>query len=372
VTPLTSAVLERVQGTVFVLAGSEKSAARSGRIFSAGEGLQTAGAGSLAALRCPDGTWIELGADTTVKDMAAAAGDTSKAGRLAVEAGTLRAQVTPRAADRPLVFTTPHADAVVLGTRLALSVKPESTRLEVREGRVLMTRRGDGSETEVESGQFAVAAAGTPLKPGSLVRLLAFQDGVSPAEKYAGTRDTTLSRNVEFPEGLGAQKTCRVTGPNPRGTHRDAAALIRWDLTAIPPGSTVVSVVLTVDVQGKAARQPFQVFELKRPWEEHEATWATASAQLAWERRGAQGPTDRAAPAIGSAPFPVSEGPLAIPLSPQGVSAVQGWVNRPAANFGFLLANEVTPDGVVFSSREAETAGRRPKLVVSFIPPDGP
>jgi hypothetical protein len=250
-------------------------------------------------------------------------------------------------------------------------VRPESTRLEVREGRVRLTRRGDGSETDVDAGQFAVAAAGAPLKPGSLVRLLSFQDGVSPTEKYAGTRDTTLARNVEFPEGLGAQKTCRVTGQNPRGTHRDAAALIRWDLAAIPPGSTVVSAVFTVDVQSRAERQPFQVFELKRPWEELEATWMAASSKLAWERRGAQGPTDRAGTALASAPGPVTEGPLALPLSPQGVAVVQGWVNRPAANFGFLLSNEVTSDGIFFSSREADAAGRRPKLAVAYIPPDG-
>src|SRR5206468_313097 len=56
------------------------------------------------------------------------------------------------------VFATPHAEARVLGTKLTLTVSATETRLEVREGKVRLTRLSDNSWTDVGAGQFAVAS----------------------------------------------------------------------------------------------------------------------------------------------------------------------------------------------------------------------
>jgi hypothetical protein len=60
-------------------------------------------------------------------------------------------------------FTTPNAQATVLGTRLSLEVGAASTRLEVEHGLVGISRRADRAMVEVAAGQFATVAEGTEL-----------------------------------------------------------------------------------------------------------------------------------------------------------------------------------------------------------------
>jgi hypothetical protein len=59
-----------------------------------------------------------------------------------------------------MIFATPHGDAKVLGTTLRLSVDPKGARLDVEEGKVEF-RNLAGKAVLVESGHYAVAAAGT-------------------------------------------------------------------------------------------------------------------------------------------------------------------------------------------------------------------
>ena len=58
-------------------------------------------------------------------------------------------------------------------------------------------------------------------------------------------------------------------------------------------------------------------------------------------------------------------------LNAAGLTVVQGWVNNPATNFGFILqdyANTIKDD-LAFSSREATIAANRPQLLVVYSPP---
>ncbi len=56
-----------------------------------------------------------------------------------------------------MIFATSGAEARVLGTDLLLFAGAESTRLEVRSGKVRLTRKDDGAFAEVAAGQAAVA-----------------------------------------------------------------------------------------------------------------------------------------------------------------------------------------------------------------------
>lgn len=76
--------------------------------------------------------------------------------RVDLERGEIEASVAPQ--PRPMVLSTPHAEAVVLGTRFRLSASPEGTRLDVSEGRIRFTRREDGASLEVTPGRPALAA----------------------------------------------------------------------------------------------------------------------------------------------------------------------------------------------------------------------
>ncbi len=60
--------------------------------------------------------------------------------------------------------------------------------------------------------------------------------------------------------------------------------------------------------------------------------------------------------------------------TPSMVADVQGWLDNPAGNFGWvLIGNEVDVQTArKFASRETITPANRPRLQISFIPPCGP
>lgn len=160
--PRAIATIERLQGEVVVLSGGGETAGVEGGKLAAGQGLRTRGAESQAIVRYPDGTELELGGETSV-DRLEEGGEGKQA---FVAQGMLQAAVVPQPAGRPMVLSSPHARATVIGTRLRLVVDREargSTRLEVEEGRVQMTKTRDGASVVVSAGAFAVAAPESAL-----------------------------------------------------------------------------------------------------------------------------------------------------------------------------------------------------------------
>lgn len=138
--------LDRVQGEVHL--GADP--AKAGQEVLAALRVEQGAAQVLLA----DGSRITVGADTTVREIAKG----PKGTRIHLAAGTVTADVARQ--DQPLVFVTPHAEAKVLGTVLRLVVEASSTRLEVREGKVQLTR--EGRSAVVAAGQVAVAGPGAP------------------------------------------------------------------------------------------------------------------------------------------------------------------------------------------------------------------
>ena len=59
-----------------------------------------------------------------------------------------------------------------------------------------------------------------------------------------------------------------------------------------------------------------------------------------------------------------------IVLNAAGLAVVQGWINNPATNFGFVIQDydNANKDDLVFSSREATVAANRPHLQVVYTP----
>lgn len=148
---------------------------RAGQAFAAAVGLRllpgdalcTPEAGTAVVMACA--ARLELGPDSEL-------GITS-ADALALARGRLDATVEPRSRPPALVFTTPQAQATVLGTVLSLAIAGDATRLEVTRGRVGLATRGRQAQVEVAAGGAAVArsgsdpeavAAATPLFPAGL------------------------------------------------------------------------------------------------------------------------------------------------------------------------------------------------------------
>jgi len=150
------ATLEHAEGEVFAVGPAGRPRLQAGALLTAG--VETGGPGSWAVVRLPDGTSIEMAAESSLKSGGAA--------RIVLSKGTVTASVKKQPEGAALVLATPHAEAKVLGTTLRLVVDPTgkgSTRLDVKEGKVQLKRLSDGKVVDVVSGHQAVAATGVDL-----------------------------------------------------------------------------------------------------------------------------------------------------------------------------------------------------------------
>jgi ferric-dicitrate binding protein FerR (iron transport regulator) len=141
---------------VTVLRGAATMPAEAGLMLLPGDLLRVPkGAG--AVVRYPDRTTVDVGASTSVAFQSGGDAASSLGKRVNVAWGTVRAEVAKQPPGHPMVFLTPTAQAIVLGTRLSLVVDAASSRLEVEEGRVAFARNSDQGRVEVGAGQFALA-----------------------------------------------------------------------------------------------------------------------------------------------------------------------------------------------------------------------
>ncbi|HVE40472.1 MAG TPA: FecR family protein, partial [Planctomycetota bacterium] len=195
VAPATAvAKIDRVEGDVFVVVEGERKPARSGQPLLSGMAVTTGLGQSGASLVLADGTRFGIGADASLREIVKGPRGT----RVVLNAGTLVADVSKQPAEQPLVFATPHGEARVLGTVLRLIVDFALTRLEVKEGKVRLTR--EGKSVDVAAGQYAVAGKDQPLiarsvSPDEIV-LIPQQAKLTGAEWSLIPDPKSLSRSV--------------------------------------------------------------------------------------------------------------------------------------------------------------------------------
>jgi ferric-dicitrate binding protein FerR (iron transport regulator) len=114
--------------------------------------------------------------------------------RFELRIGKVEASVARQRPYRPMILTTPQAEARVLGTRFTLTVSTNGTRLDVAEGKVRLTRTKDLHAVKVAGGHYAVAAADYELAAlpmtGGILR-----------EFWSGVAGTfyDLQKNPRFP-----------------------------------------------------------------------------------------------------------------------------------------------------------------------------
>lgn len=323
---------------------------KTGQAMVSGQGLEVRKGSAKVTLA--DRTQVEFRADTRLDRMVAMTDQV----RLVLSRGLASSTVTKQQPGKSsVVFQTPHAEVTVLGTKLTIHIGKESTQVDVQEGRVRCKRLPDGATTEIAAGRFAVAGKGLLLSPKPIPIVAIFQDGVAPTPEYRGTTDTMISSaNPAGTFGKIEQLQIQRLGGQ-------QSALIRWDVSSIPVGSKVVSAEITFWVTGKLVGDS-KVYALNLPFDESDATFKSARANLLWRIQGAQSDQDRGTVPV-SALAPEKPGFHTAFLD---VNTVQGWVNAPAKNFGILIAG---PDVNIWGLEARETAvpDRRPRLTITFI-----
>jgi len=211
------AKISRVDGNAGVLTAIGKIPAQAAQELRGGHGIQTVGPRSALALEYADGTRFELGADTLIRGL----GESTLGKRLELARGVLSAVVTQQPSGRPLAISTPHGEAIVLGTTLRLLVDGSSTRLEVLEGTVRL-KKSDGKAVEVTGGHSAIAAVGVDPGPRR------FLDGTKPIyielEEFGTARDAKPTNGVTW-------KLYLEPDPSASGGHFVAAPALGTELS---------------------------------------------------------------------------------------------------------------------------------------------
>ena len=185
-----------------------------------------------------------------------------------------------------------------------------------------------------------------------------------------------------LPDANGGGEPNMVSGQlGDRGQFDLRRSLLRFDTSGIPAGSTVNSVTLRVTVVMTPLTPAQSVFDVRRllqDWTEFGVTWNSRTAAAPWQVPGASGAGDVAGAAsssvlvINNSP-PTTPVPYTIPSTPALVADVQGWVNNPTSNFGWLLTSESESTSRTarrFATRE--TANNAPVLVIDYTPGSTP
>jgi uncharacterized repeat protein (TIGR01451 family) len=229
------------------------------------------------------------------------------------------------------------------------------------------------------SGAPAPAAAAPAARPKLAVSpvtvtLVSSKDNM--LVEVESVTDTLLS------SGAGGNFFTGLTGqPSGQAIRR---GLIAFDITSIPTQSQILSVTLKLHGTGpNAGLQTIALHSLLANWGEGasvsgmggatgapatpgDATWFHGfySGTL-WATPGGDFTlATSAATQVGAIGFYQWTGS-------QMVTDVQGWVNNPSTNFGWLLQGNESVSGSAkrFDSRETTTPANRPTLIVTYLPP---
>jgi hypothetical protein len=199
---------------------------------------------------------------------------------------------------------------------------------------------------------------------------------------------TIIQENDQLANGSGYGLFC---GNIAAGVGFARRALVKFDVSAIPPGSTINSVTVTFTLTRVNASSPtvtISLYRLLTDW--HEGPSAAGSSQGAgvgavagdttwrytfynltqWGTLGGDfAPTPSASRSVGQTLTAYTWG-----TTPGLVADVQAWVDNPGLNFGWILVGDESRHTTTrrFASREVATTSQRPRLVIDYTPVPSP
>lgn len=199
---------------------------------------------------------------------------------------------------------------------------------------------------------------------------------------HTAAKDNSIFQEIENSNGAGIGLFAGATAASNNGAPR--RALVYFDLSGIPTGSTVTDVTLQMYcTRARAVVAAVRLHKLNASWGEGtsnagtefdgvgttattgDATWLTRQYNTVhWLTPGGDyNPTVSATTSIGT--FDLFYTWNAAQLT----ADVQSWVNSPATNHGWIFIGEETVllSAKRFASRETPTPSLRPQLTVTYI-----
>ena len=243
----------------------------------------------------------------------------------------------------------------------------ESTQVYVRLTGVEGTFSGNITHESSGATTKNVAVSGTV----GWCATVSFQQG---AEGYTGAHDVYIRQN-DPTYNYGTTTPLMVDSDEPYNSDNDASALLYWDLSSIPAGSTIESASITVYVEDEtdSATPGYDLYEMTQAWLEGTgngsatgdgATWNTYDGDNAWPN-GAGGAGDRGSTALANFAA-TSTGSYQVALNDAGETVLENWINTPVSNMGFMIHAGEEDNGLDFTTKEGSTVANRPKLTIAY------
>jgi hypothetical protein len=138
-------------------------------------------------------------------------------------------------------------------------------------------------------------------------------------------------------------------GANRRG-------LVRFDVSSIPPGSTVTNATLYLYEKDKKLGQTTYLYRLTSPWSEDTVTWSTP-----WSAAGGDFDASQA-----YASFLPNQSSCMLEIDLKVL--VQEWVDG-TPNYGILLYSTGPNHILRYSSKDNAAAAEHPKLNITYLEP---
>lgn len=143
-------------------------------------------------------------------------------------------------------------------------------------------------------------------------------------------------------------------------------ALLRFDLSAIPPGATVTAADLvlttTLDLLEDGTVQVYPALE---QWADAGSSWNDRATGTPWTDAGASPPSSRSTFMIAEFAPNIAATPFTVPLA---AGTVQTWIDTPTTNFGVVLIS-TSPGGhgtTFISSDDGINVIARPLLRITY------
>ena len=218
---------------------------------------------------------------------------------------------------------------------------------------------GDTGPTPTRTPTRTATISPTPTRtetPGP--QTITFQRGVAPVSGFAGVYDTFISNFGDTTTNYGISPTLELRANDTR------AALLRFDISSLPPTANIVNAELSVHVDYKTNdfTMPVNLYRVVRPWNEMEATWLNATNSTLWGLAGANSGSDRITTAAASVVMASANQWYQFDVT----NLVRTWVTNAADNKGVIL-KAGTGNNVAYSLRSSEYFSAptfRPKLTI--------